>query len=332
MAAERPIIFAYDGSGDSRRAVEGSSGLLAPAPAIVVHVWQSLSEALAGEDVEFPSSMAEAVSESIALDKHEADRIVEDGARLAREHGFEASTLAVEGGGSTWPTIVELAELHDARVVVTGSRGLSGIDPARLGSVSNGLVHHSPRPVLVVPTAPDDGPSTTAQAAGSDASDARPIVFGYDGSEDAAQALRRVAPVLARGRRGIVLNVWASVAAVLRRHPPSGSFAVATDVVDDLDASTEESARATAEEGAGAAREAGIQAEPLARSARYGSHRREPAVWQELLRAAEELDAAALVVGSRGRSPTKSLLLGSVAYGVVHHARLPVLTVRREGL
>jgi nucleotide-binding universal stress UspA family protein len=81
------------------------------------------------------------------------------------------------------------------------------------------------------------------------------------------------------------------------------------------------------ERGADVARRSGLEAEPLARAARYGSHRRETAVWQEVLRTADELDAAAVVLGTRGRSTTRSLLLGSVSYGVVHQARRPVLIV-----
>lgn len=42
---------------------------------------------------------------------------------------------------------------------------------------------------------------------------------------------------------------------------------------------------------------------------------------------AAERDAAVIVVGSRGRSASREMLLGSVAKAVVHHARRPVLVV-----
>jgi nucleotide-binding universal stress UspA family protein len=41
-------------------------------------------------------------------------------------------------------------------VIVVGARGLSTVASALLGSVSNAVVHHCKRPVLVVP--PADAP------------------------------------------------------------------------------------------------------------------------------------------------------------------------------
>jgi nucleotide-binding universal stress UspA family protein len=46
---------------------------------------------------------------------------------------------------------VETAEERDAAAVVVGSRGLTALRSAVLGSVSYGVVHHCKRPVLVVP-------------------------------------------------------------------------------------------------------------------------------------------------------------------------------------
>ena len=43
---------------------------------------------------------------------------------------------------------------------------------------------------------------------------------------------------------------------------------------------------------------------------------------------AESIKADLIVLGSRGRSTFKSLLLGSVSDGVLHHAHCPVLIVR----
>jgi len=35
-----------------------------------------------------------------------------------------------------------------------------------------------------------------------------------------------------------------------------------------------------------------------------------------------------IIMGSRGLSPFKELLLGSVSFKVIHHARCPVMVVR----
>jgi nucleotide-binding universal stress UspA family protein len=50
---------------------------------------------------------------------------------------------------------------------------------------------------------------------------------------------------------------------------------------------------------------------------------------ETIVAVAEERDAAAIVVGSRGLSGVRSALAGSVSTGVVHHARRPVLVVHR---
>jgi nucleotide-binding universal stress UspA family protein len=55
--------------------------------------------------------------------------------------------------------------------------------------------------------------------------------------------------------------------------------------------------------------------------------RRGPAV-DEILDLAGEIGAGLILVGSRGLGPVKSLLLGSVSEGVVHHATCPVLVTR----
>jgi nucleotide-binding universal stress UspA family protein len=49
---------------------------------------------------------------------------------------------------------------------------------------------------------------------------------------------------------------------------------------------------------------------------------------EQIVRAAEEADANLIVMGTRGMTEWKSMLLGGVANKVVHHAHCPVLLVR----
>jgi nucleotide-binding universal stress UspA family protein len=52
---------------------------------------------------------------------------------------------------------------------------------------------------------------------------------------------------------------------------------------------------------------------------------------EEIVRAAEQGDASLIVLGTRGFSDAKALLLGSVAHDVLHRARCPVLVTPQAG-
>lgn len=146
------------------------------------------------------------------------------------------------------------------------------------------------------------------------------IVIGYDGSEDARAATLQ-AGRLFPGRRTVMANVWQSLAVVMLRTSSIDTVpATMTDVAAELDAADVERSREVAEEGCGVARDAGL--DPAPRSVEGGS-----SAWRALLELAGEIDAAAVVVGSRGLSGVESMLLGSVSAGVLHHAVRPVLVV-----
>ena len=147
----RPVLIAYDGSEHSRAAVEKAAGLLPGADAVVVSTWESVRPAGGIALIAMPADVAEqAIAKLDQADEQAALDRAEEGARLARESGLEARARAVRCERTTWRTIIDAADEHDARLVVVGSRGRSGIATALLGSVSHGVVQHSTRPVLIV--------------------------------------------------------------------------------------------------------------------------------------------------------------------------------------
>ena len=149
------------------------------------------------------------------------------------------------------------------------------------------------------------------------------ILLCYDGSEDARAAIEHAGELLG-GQPATVLTVWEPFMEVLAR----SSFGVGATVgmvnIDEIDAANRKGAESRAEEGAELARHAGLNAQPHTRT-------QVTSVAAAILDEASELEAAAIVVGSRGLTGVKSLLLGSVSHAVIQHADRTVIVVPSEG-
>jgi nucleotide-binding universal stress UspA family protein len=149
--------------------------------------------------------------------------------------------------------------------------------------------------------------------------DPQPVVIAYDGSVIARAAIARAGELLGP-RPAVVVSVWAP----LQHAAPAATIAAPRGVVvagaQGLDAAERQKAERLAAEGTELARRAGFAAEPLAM-------RREGPPWRAIVECAAELEAAAVVAGTRGRSLPVAAVLGSTAEGVLHHAHRPVLLV-----
>jgi nucleotide-binding universal stress UspA family protein len=153
--ASRPVLLGYDGSDSARRAVEAAGVLLGGGPAVVLTVWEPTA-AFTGFDP--LAGVSEGVGRAAGLEREmddigaqSAERTAEQGAEAAREHGWDAIARTAEG--KVWRAIVDVAEEIDARAIAVGTRGHAGLKSLMIGSVANGVVHHSDRPVLVIPPA-----------------------------------------------------------------------------------------------------------------------------------------------------------------------------------
>lgn len=146
------------------------------------------------------------------------------------------------------------------------------------------------------------------------------VLVAYDGSESSKAAISDAARLFAE-RPLLVLSVGRSMAAVASASVAGIPAGVAGEALARLDEEAQREADELAEEGAAAAVAAGLQATGRGAMA-PGS------IWATILEVADEEDVAAVVVGSRGRSDVKSILLGSVSNGVIHHADCPVVVVR----
>lgn len=184
----------------------------------------------------------------------------------------------------------------DAQLMVLGSRGHGGFADALLGSVSSAVATHAACPVVVVG---GDLPAASG-----------PVVVGLDNSAGSRTALGFAVHAAAnRGTELVALQAWHEEGLLAAPLP-----------VADREQLQQRIERSLAEQFAGWSAEypdLGIR--------RVVQHGHPVAALTDASR-----DAQLLVVGHRGRGGFAGLLLGSVAAGVLHHARCPVAVVRSE--
>ncbi len=149
------------------------------------------------------------------------------------------------------------------------------------------------------------------------------ILIAYDGSRDAQLAVDYAAELFA-GQAATVLTVWEPF--VERTSSAGEGAGLTSELVDSdrIDHAYESNAMQRASEGAERARRAGLNAQPEICA-------RTTTVAAAILAEAKALEVAAIVIGSRGRTGIKSMLLGSVSRQLLHHADRPVILVPPPG-
>jgi nucleotide-binding universal stress UspA family protein len=151
--AAGPVLLCDDGSAPARRAIAAAGELLGGGPALVVTVWEPYKPGLlqaVGGTIALASGLAKEFDEASL---QAANECAAEGVKAAAAAGFDATPLVVRGRPRD--AIVEAAREHGARAVVVGSRGQGGVESVLYGSVSMGVLHESPVPVLVVRGADD---------------------------------------------------------------------------------------------------------------------------------------------------------------------------------
>lgn len=293
------ILLAVDGSASADRALD----LVAALPwhdggrVRIVSVAPSRAEILGS-----PWSLAATTD---AIETEEATLRVHQNALEAAERELRSvrGDLVLEPvllRGRTASLIVEEAREMPADLIVIGHRGHSRWESALLGSVSAEVVDHAPCAVLV---ARDDRIG--------------PVVLADDGSPHAraAERIMTECPLFA-GLPITVVSVVANADAV------ASASLIDPAMLDgySLDRSAEQGVvQGECLAAAQRLRDAGLDAEP---EVRVG----DPA--HEIVAVARARQAGVIIVGTRGQTGLRRLLLGSVARNVLLHAPCSVMVVR----
>jgi nucleotide-binding universal stress UspA family protein len=147
------ILICYDGSPDSRAAVEQAAKLFGNQPATVLTVWQPFVEVMARATFGF--GMAPGFPDPDKVDEASqkaAHQTATEGAALATGLGMTARPRTASRVTTIAQAILVEADALAATAIVIGSRGLTGIKSLLLGSVSHELIQHADRTVVVVPS------------------------------------------------------------------------------------------------------------------------------------------------------------------------------------
>ena len=92
----------------------------------------------------------QAAREALAKKFHNEHLQVQDIANQLRKTGLDATALLVHG--ATVETILKEASDLDVDMIIVGSHGRGAMYQLLVGSVSEGILHKSRYPVLIIPT------------------------------------------------------------------------------------------------------------------------------------------------------------------------------------
>jgi len=227
----------------------------------------------------------------VASIKKQCDASLSEAIKIAKEEGITIQALCEEG--TIHEKIVDLADMENYDLIVMGKKGLSLIERAFVGSVTERVIGYSRQDILVIPNGAKIG--------------RRNLLVATDGSAYSEAAARKAIEIAmqSHGEIKALSVVDVTVEFMLRAH----------EVYDTLVAKAKGFSDAIKQK----ALAAGIKAEALVRDGE---------VYQVIIDVAKEQQADMIIMGSLGRTGIKRLLMGSTAERVLGHATFPVLIVK----
>jgi nucleotide-binding universal stress UspA family protein len=142
------IVVGTDGSKTATQAVREAVDVAKAVGATLelVSAYAPVSEQrLRAEKRKAPAAM-----QSASNPRRETEALLSDAADIAREADVNVNLHARQGDPSD--AILDVAEEHNADLVIVGNKGMTGAKRFMLGSVPNRVSHHAPCSVLIVHT------------------------------------------------------------------------------------------------------------------------------------------------------------------------------------
>jgi nucleotide-binding universal stress UspA family protein len=291
--ARRPVVVGMDGSDTGRAAVEYAAALAARrgVPLHLVHAFEPTQYEV--------RPMIGWRPDATGVMRSAAQRLIDQTVEVLGLAYPDLPVVASLAPGSAEVTLID--ESRRASALVVGARGTGGFAALVVGSTTLHVSAHAHCPVIAVPVPGDYEPPRRGVVVGVDGStlsdDA--IAFAFEVAEETKQPL-------------LAVHAWTD--------PTRTGVGVMMPVIYDPQIVSQEEQVVLAEAMAG-----------------WGDKHPDVAVTHRVVHAhpvqalvTESATAQLLVVGSHGRGDLRSLLLGSVGHGVLHHAKVPIAIVRRE--
>jgi len=149
------ILVAVDGSEHSKKALNHALELAKKfdGKITLLHVFSSVVPLATAVETPPTSTLTPPASTILAQEiveetKRKGKRILDESAQVVEEHGISVDKVLREGDAVK--EIVAVAQEGKFDLIVLGHRGISKLKELFLGSVSEGVSHKAPCPVLIV--------------------------------------------------------------------------------------------------------------------------------------------------------------------------------------
>lgn len=299
------IVLATDLSAASQRAYPFAA-------TIARHYGAGITLVHVDETIDFGFHDAGALAEYLEQAHAARGELLDQASGLLTTQDIPVSVESAEG--SPWQEVLRTADERDAGLIVVARQGLGGIKRLLIGSTTTRLLRHSSRPVLVVPTGPDE---QQRPAVGGDLPALRRVIVSTDFSPDSQRGLRAALGLADRLGAQLQLTHVLRLPLLVATIPGESMVIPREELRTSLAADADEELQKIVEAS--------------------GSDRLSPQLLVSFYVAealAGELDKNAdmVVVPSHGKNALRATLLGSTTEALVKLASKPVLVLPRSYL